>query len=99
MGGQCRAVDDAKQGADGELAGSMLRVYSGTVLTLRTWAFTDPAYNLIRVGPNRVAIELRIPGGRGRSLGEYPRAWPAEMSSRHIEPLVPAEGGPALAND
>jgi 3',5'-cyclic AMP phosphodiesterase CpdA len=77
----------------------MLLVHSGTASTLRTRAFTHPAYNLIRVEPERVAIELRIPGGQGRSLGEYPRTWPAELSSRHVEPFVPAEAGPTLAND
>lgn len=77
----------------------MLLVHSGTASTLRTRAFTHPAYNLIRVEPERIAIELRIPGGQGRSLGEYPRTWPAELSSRHVEPFVPAERGPALAND
>jgi len=80
-------------------AAGMLLVHSGTASTLRTRAFTDPAYNLIRVEPERIAIELRIPGGQGRSLGEYPRTWPAELSSRHVEPFVPAERGPALAND
>ena len=77
----------------------MLLVHSGTAATLRTRAFTDPAYNLIRVEPDRIAIELRIPGGHTKTLGEYPRAWPAELSSRHVEPFVPAERGPALAND
>jgi Icc protein len=77
----------------------MLLVHSGTAATLRTRAFTHPAYNLIRVEPERIAIELRIPGGQGRSLGEYPRTWPAELSSRDVEPFVPAERGPALAND
>jgi 3',5'-cyclic-AMP phosphodiesterase len=77
----------------------MLLVHSGTAATLRTRAFTNPAYNLIRVEPERIAIELRIPGGQRRSLGEYPRTWPAELSSRDMEPFVPAERGPALAND
>jgi len=77
----------------------MLLVHSGTAATLRTRAFTEPAYNLIRVEPDRIAIELRVPGGQARSLGQYPRAWPAELSSHHVEPFVPAERGPALAND
>jgi hypothetical protein len=51
------------------------------------------------VEPERIAIELRIPGGQGQSLGEYPRTWPVELSSRHAEPFVPAEHGRALAND
>ncbi len=59
------------------LAG-MLIVHSGTVCTYRTRAFTEPAYNLIRVGPERISVELRVPGGRGESLGEYPRVSAAE---------------------
>jgi hypothetical protein len=77
----------------------MLLVHLGTASTLRTRAFTDAAYNLIRIEPERIAIELRVPGGPGRSLGEYPRTWPAELSSRHVEPFAPTERGPALAND
>jgi 3',5'-cyclic AMP phosphodiesterase CpdA len=77
----------------------MLLVHSGTAATLRTRAFTEPAYNLIRVDPERIAIELRIPGGPARSLGEYPRAWPPELSSRQVEPFVTSDRGPALAND
>jgi Icc protein len=77
----------------------MLLVHSGTVSTRRTRAFTDPAYNVIRVEPDRIAVELRIPGRGGQSLGEYPRVWPPELSSRHVEPFVHTEPGPALAND
>jgi Icc protein len=77
----------------------MLLVHSGTVSTLRTRAFTEPAYNLIRVDRERIAVELRIPGGHGQSLGEYPREWPTELSSGHVEPFSHADRGPALAND
>ena len=41
----------------------MLLVHSGTVSTLRTRAFTHPAYNLIRVEAGRISVELRIPAG------------------------------------
>jgi 3',5'-cyclic-AMP phosphodiesterase len=58
----------------------MLLVHSGTACTLRTRAFTEPAYNLIRIEPDRIAVELRIPGRRRMSLGEYPREWPAALS-------------------
>ncbi len=77
----------------------MLLVHSGTVCTLRTRAFTEPAYNVIRVEPDLVSIELRIPGRHRQRLGEYPRVWPAEFSSRDIEPFVHDERGPSLAND
>jgi Icc protein len=77
----------------------MLLVHSGTVSTLRTRAFTEPAYNLIRVEPDRVAIELRVPGGRRQSLGDYPRAWPPELSGAGAEPFTQPDRGPALAND
>jgi hypothetical protein len=39
------------------------------------------------------------PATCGQSLGEYPRVWLPELSGRHVEPLVHAEHGPALAND
>jgi hypothetical protein len=69
----------------------MRLVHSGTVSTRRTRAFTDHAYNLIRVEPDRIAVELRIPGRGGQNLGEYPRVWPAELSSRHVKPFVHTE--------
>jgi 3',5'-cyclic-AMP phosphodiesterase len=77
----------------------MLLVHSGTASTLRTRAFTEPAYNLITVERDVIEIELRVPGGQRRSLGAYPRAWAAELSSRVVEPFVHTEPGPALAND
>src|SRR5919106_2535365 len=61
------------------LAGILL-VHSGTVSTLRTRGFPQPAYNLIRIERGRIAVELRVPGGHGQSLGEYPRDWPADLS-------------------
>jgi 3',5'-cyclic AMP phosphodiesterase CpdA len=77
----------------------MLLVHSGTVATLRTRGFPHPAYNLIRVGEGRICVELCIPGGERRSLGEYPRDWPAELSARYVDPFVRAPRGAALADD
>src|SRR4051812_47647124 len=68
--------------------GGMLLVHSGTVSTTRTRGFEHPSYNLIRVHDERIGVELRVPGGGGRSLGEYPRTWPAELSARHADPFV-----------
>jgi 3',5'-cyclic-AMP phosphodiesterase len=77
----------------------MLLAHSGTVSTLRTRGFPHPAYNLIRVGAGRISVELRIPGGDGRSLGDYPRDWPDELSARQADPFViPARSEP-LAED
>jgi 3',5'-cyclic-AMP phosphodiesterase len=77
----------------------MLLVHSGTVSTLRTRAFTQPAYNLIRADANRISVELRVPGGEGQSLGEYPRDWPAELSARSADLLAHRSPSPGLAND
>jgi 3',5'-cyclic-AMP phosphodiesterase len=77
----------------------MLLVHSGTASTLRTRAFTEPAYNVIRLEPDLISIELRVPGRRRQRLGEYPRAWPAELSSSYAEPFDHVERGPGLAND
>jgi Icc protein len=77
----------------------MLLVHSGTVSTLRTRGFPHPAYNLIRVEAGRIAVELCVPGGERRSLGEYPRDWPAELSARGADPFVRAPRGVPLADD
>jgi 3',5'-cyclic-AMP phosphodiesterase len=77
----------------------MLLVHSGTVATLRTRAFTMPSYNLIRAEKSRISVELRVPGGAGQSLGEYPRDWPAELTARSVDPLIQSRRGPKLAND
>jgi len=81
----------------------MFLVHSGTVSTLRTRGFSHPAYNLIRVDKGRIAIELRIPGGEGQSLGEYPRDWPVDLVAREsdlfAEVLVAPPRGRPLAND
>ena len=77
----------------------MLLVHSGTVSTLRTRGFPHPAYNLIQVDAGRISIELRIPGGEGQSLGDYPRDWPEELSARQADPFVRAQRGVSLADD
>jgi 3',5'-cyclic-AMP phosphodiesterase len=77
----------------------MLLVDSGTVSTLRTRAFTQPAYNLIRADASRISVELRVPGGEGQSLGEYPREWPAELSARWTDLPTRSTRSPGLAND
>jgi Icc protein len=77
----------------------MLLVHSGTVSTSRTRGFPHPAYNLIRADAGRIAIELCVPGGERRSLGEYPRDWPEELSARHADPFVRAQRGVSLVDE
>jgi Icc protein len=77
----------------------MLLVHSGTVSTLRTRGFPHPAYNFVRVEDGRISVELRIPGGDGQSLGDYPRDWPAEISARHSDPFVRPQRGVTLIED
>jgi hypothetical protein len=77
----------------------MLLAHSGTVSTLRTRGFAHPAYNLIRVENGRIAIELCVPGGERRTLGDYPRDWPGELSARDVDPFVRAQRGVSLADD
>lgn len=77
----------------------MFLVHSGTVSTLRTRGFPHPAYNFIRVEDRRISVELRIPGGEGRSLGDYPRDWPPELSARGTDVFSTPIGELPLAND
>jgi Icc protein len=77
----------------------MLLVHSGTVSTLRTRAFTYPASNLLRAETGRISVELRVPDGATQTLGEYPREWPAELTTSAADPLIHPHGGPMLAND
>jgi hypothetical protein len=77
----------------------MFIVHSGTVATLRTRGFPHPAYNLIRVEQGRIAVDLCIPGAERRTLGEYPRDWPEELSARQSDPFVRAARGVSLAED
>src|SRR2546423_4869264 len=69
----------------------LLLIHSGTVSTLRTRGFPHPAYNLVEVAGERISIELCIPGGERRSLGDYPRDWPEELSARRVDPFVRAQ--------
>jgi 3',5'-cyclic-AMP phosphodiesterase len=80
------------------IAGILL-VHSGTVATLRTRGFPNPAYNLVRVEAGRISVDLHVPGGAGESLGEYPRDWPEELSARRADPFVRAQRGISLADD
>ena len=80
------------------LAGILI-VHSGTVSTLRTRGFPQPAYNLIRIERGRIAVELCVPGGERWSLGDYPRDWPAELTAREIDPFVRPQRGLSLADD
>jgi 3',5'-cyclic AMP phosphodiesterase CpdA len=77
----------------------LLLVHSGTVSTLRTRGFPHPAYNLVEIAGGRISIELRIPGGERRSLGDYPRDWPEELSARRVDPFVRAQRDVSLAED
>ena len=76
----------------------MLLVHSGTVSTLRTRGFPHPAYNLVRIEERRVSVELRIPGGERRALGDYPRDWPEELSARRVDPFVRSRHDESLAD-
>jgi len=77
----------------------MLLIHSGTVSTLRTRGFPDPAYNLVRIEGGRIAVELCVPGGERQSLGDYPRDWPVDLSAAHADPFVRAQRGVSLADD
>lgn len=77
----------------------LLLVHSGTVSTLRTRGFPRPAYNFIRVGDGRISVELHVPGGERRSLGDYPRDWPEELSARSSDTFGRAPRGVSLAED
>lgn len=77
----------------------LLLVHSGTVSTLRTRGFPHPGYNLIHVQDGRIAVQLCIPGGDRRSLGNYPRDWPADLSARDADPFKRTPRGVRLADD
>ncbi len=77
----------------------MLLIHSGTVSTLRTRGFPHPAYNLIHIEAGRISVTLHVPGGEQRSLGDYPRDWPRELSARQADPFVRAQRGAALADE
>ena len=67
------------------IAGTLI-VHAGTASTRRVRRFPDPAYNLVRVDDDAINVELCVPGGRRHSLGRYPRAWPADLAGRRIDP-------------
>ena len=77
----------------------MLLVHSGTVSTLRTRGFSHPAYNLVTVEAGRIAVELCIPRGERRGLGDYPRDWPPELSAADADLFAPPASGVSLAED
>jgi len=54
---------------------------------------------LRRVENGRIWVELRIPGGDHRSLGDFPRDWPEEISARHTDPFVRPQRGVTLVED
>jgi 3',5'-cyclic AMP phosphodiesterase CpdA len=63
-------------------------VHSGTVSTLRTRGLGHPSYNLIRIGPDELEIERRVPGAGGDRLGRYPRRWPPELVAHPPDSFV-----------
>jgi Icc protein len=77
----------------------MLLIHSGTVSTLRTRGFPNPAYNLITIEGGRISVVNCIPGRERSSLGDYPRDWPAELSGAHHDPFVRAQREVALADE
>jgi hypothetical protein len=77
----------------------MFLIHSGTVSTHRTRGFPHPAYNLIRISEGRISVELRIPGGGGLEMGNYPRDWPEELSARRSDPFIRPQRGQSLANE
>jgi Icc protein len=77
----------------------MLLVHSGTVSSLRLRGFPHPAYNLVRVEDRRIGVEVCVPGGGRRRLGDYPLAWPPDLAARDGDPLLRAPRGPTLADD
>ena len=77
----------------------MFLIHSGTVSTLRTRGFPHPAYNLVHIENGRVTIDLKIPGGDGQTLGDYPLVWPAELSARRNDPFVRSRSAEPLANE
>jgi Icc protein len=71
------------------IAGTLI-VHAGTSSTRRVRRFPDPAYNLLSIDGDSVEVELCVPGGRRLTLGRYPRAWPADLAGRRIDPWAAA---------
>src|ERR671929_29249 len=71
----------------------MLLVHSGTVSTLRTRGFPQPAYNLVRVAAGRISVELRVPGGERRGPGRTTTPRSASRSSAQRPGSTPSRLG------
>ena len=56
-------------------------------------------HGAVAIEDGRISVELRIPGGDGQSLGDYPRDWPEEISARHSDPFVRPQRGVTLVED
>jgi 3',5'-cyclic-AMP phosphodiesterase len=73
-------------------------VHSGTVSTLRTRGFGHPSYNLIRIEPDHLEIERRIPAVGGDRLGRYPRRWPPELTAQPPDSFVRSRHDESLSD-
>jgi len=71
--------------------GGLVVAHSGTAASLRTRAFPHPAYNVITVGPESIAVELRIPGGERQALATFPRQRPTQANGC-VTPGLPRQG-------
>ena len=77
----------------------MLLIHSGTVSTLRTRGFPQPAYNLIHIEAGRISVTLRVPGGEERSLGRLPSRLATGTVRTPSRPLRPCSTRAALADE
>lgn len=68
----------------------MLLVHSGTVSTRRARGFRQPAYNVLDVTADSIAVTLCVPGQGRQAIGTYPRAWPEELVVHDIPVPHPA---------
>ena len=69
-----------------------------TLFNVMTGLFPPDSGEVVFDG-GRISVEICIPGRERRSLGEYPRDWPAELSARHVDPFVRAQRDVSLAED
>ena len=60
--------------------GGMLAITSGTASTWRTRGYTQPSYNLIRIGPEQVEVTIKTPGKKG-SMESFPRRSTGEIET------------------
>ena len=77
----------------------MYIVHSGTVSTRRTRGFPHPAYNLIRVENDRIAVELKIPGGEQRAWATIRATGRRSCRRGTTTRSCRAQRGESLAND